>query len=304
MTDIVKPPSPQRIRALRLHLLRWYGANEQPFPWRTARDPYLALVAAVAAQQTQMSRVFQIYDRWIAAFPTLQSLAAAGDADALRVWGRAGYPRRALYLRRAAEQCVQRFGGRIPDDPAQLRSLPGVGPFTAAIVLGFGYGIDAAAIDTNIVRVIGRAVHGALQPALELKNADIAATAERLLPPGEATRWNPALMDFGAAVCTPRPKCGECPIAHLCRARPRFAAGERARPVRAQPAFKGSKRQIRGELMRSLREAAAEEEELIAGAASRLSVSEAAAREALRSLLADGLLSRTPCGIQLGSGAR
>lgn len=304
MADIVKPLTPQRIRALRLHLLRWYDANEQPFPWRTARDPYLALVAAVAAQQTQMSRVFQIYDRWIAAFPTLQSLAAAGDAEALRVWGRAGYPRRALHLRRAAEQCVQRFDGRVPDDPAELRSLPGVGPFTAAIVLSFGYGADAAAIDTNIVRVIGRAVHGALQPALELKDADIAASAERLLPPGEALRWNPALMDFGAAVCTPRPKCGECTIAHLCRARPRFAAGERARPVRAQPAFQGSKRQIRGEIMRMLREAAAEEDELIASAASRLSVSEAAAREALETLLADGLLSRTTRGIQLGSGAR
>lgn len=305
MTDIVKPLSPQRIRALRLHLLRWYDANEQPFPWRTARDPYLALVAAVAAQQTQMSRVFQIYDRWIDAFPTLQSLAEADDAEALRVWGRAGYPRRALYLRRAAERCVQRFGGRVPDDPAELRSLPGVGPFTAAIVLGFGYGIDAAAIDTNIVRVIGRAVHGALQPALELKQTEIATAAERLLPPGEASRWNPALMDFGAAVCTPRPRCGECPIAHLCRARPRFAAGERARPVRAQPKFQGSKRQIRGEIMRTLRDADAVDAELLAASAARaLSVSPEAARGALQSLLADGLVFKGKCGIQLGSGAR
>lgn len=305
VNPLSNPLPPQRIRALRLHLLRWYEANEQPFPWRTAQDPYLALVAAVCAQQTQMSRVFQIYERWISAFPTLQSLAEADDAEALRVWGRAGYPRRALHLRRAAEQCAQRFNGRIPGDPELLLGLPGVGPFTAAIVLGFGYGIDAAAIDTNIVRVLGRAVHGALQPAIELKHSEIAATAERLLPPGEAVRWNPALMDFGAAVCTPRPRCGECPISHLCRARPRFAAGERAEPVRAQPKFEGSKRQIRGEIMRTLRDSGAVEAERLAASAARsLSVSPEAAREALQSLLADGLVSNGICGIQLGSGAR
>lgn len=299
-----KPLTPQRVRALRLLLLRWYDANEQPFPWRTGNDPYRALVAAVCAQQTQMSRVLRIYRRWIEAFPTLDALANADDAGALRVWGRAGYPRRALYLRRAALECRERFNGRIPDARAELLSLPGVGPFTAAIVLSFGYGIDSAAVDTNIVRVLGRAVDGALQPSTELPPARIAELAERLLPPGEARRWNPALMDFGASICTPRPKCGECPISHLCAARPRFQSGEQAEPVRAQAQFRGSRRQIRGEIMRALRAApAVPEPDLIAAVSAKLGIPSAEAGAALRTLVADGLAAETECGMTLGGGA-
>ena len=298
------PLPPQRVRALRLHLLRWYDANEQPFPWRTGNDPYRALVAAVCAQQTQMSRVLRIYRRWIEAFPALDALADADDAAALRVWGRAGYPRRALYLRRAALECRERFNGRIPATRDELLSLPGVGPFTAAIVLSFGYGIDSAAVDTNIIRVLGRAVDGALQPSTELPSARIAELAERLLPPGEARRWNPALMDFGASICTPRPKCGECPIAHLCAARPRFQSGQRAEPVRAQPEFRGSRRQIRGEIMRALRDAAAvPPDDLIAAVSAELGIPSGETEAALRTLVADGLAAETGCGMTLGGGA-
>ena len=299
-----EPLTPQRIRAFRLRLLRWYDANEQPFPWRTGNDPYRALVAAVCAQQTQMSRVLQIYRRWIDAFPTLDALADAADADALRVWDRAGYPRRALYLRRAAVECRERFNGRIPDSREELLSLPGVGPFTAAIVLSFGYGIDSAAVDTNIVRVLGRAVDGALQPSAELPPARIAELAERLLPAGEARRWNPALMDFGASICTPAPKCGECPISHLCAARPRFQSGERAEPVRAQPKFHGSRRQIRGEIMRALRRSGTvRTADLAAGVSARLGIPSGDVEAALRTLVADGLATETECGMHLGGGA-
>ena len=93
--ELRRPLSPQRLGWIRKRLLEWYSEHEQPFPWRNAKDPYAALVAAVCAQQTQMSRVLEIYDRWMAAFPTIQELAAASDEDAIRVWGRAGYPRRA-----------------------------------------------------------------------------------------------------------------------------------------------------------------------------------------------------------------
>lgn len=246
--------APARRRAIRARLLAWYKAHQQPFPWRAARDPYAAMVAAVAAQQTQMSRVLQIYERWMEAFPTLAVLASAERDEVLRVWGRAGYPRRAAALHRAARVCVERHGAAMPRDPEALRALPGVGPFTAAIVRTFGFAEDVAAVDTNVVRVIGRLVFGDLQPAKETPPAAILAMAEQLLPPGRAAEWNPALMDYGARICLPRPRCEECVVASLCAARPRFAAGEVAAPVRAQGRFQDSDRMWRGRILQHLRD--------------------------------------------------
>lgn len=247
---------PARIRSIRRRLLGWYDDHAQPFPWRTARDPYAALVAAVAAQQTQMSRVLEVYGRWMAAFPTVRDLAGAARDDVLRTWGRAGYPRRAVALHEAARRCVEEHGGAVPRDPGALLALPGVGPFTAAIVRTFGFGEDAPAVDTNVVRVIGRVVFGDLQPAKDTSPPAVTEAAERLFPRGEGERWNPALMDFGAKVCTPRPRCERCVLASVCAARPRFATGEVAEPVRAQARFEGSDRQLRGRLLQELRAAA------------------------------------------------
>lgn len=250
------PPelTPQRLGRIRTLLLRWYDEHEQHFPWRRARDPYLALVAAVCAQQTQMSRVLEIYARWTEAFPTLEACAAASRAEVLRVWGRAGYPRRAVHLHETSRICVEEHGGALPRDQEELLALPGIGPFTMAIVSSFGFGDDAAAVDTNIIRVIGRVVCGDLQPATETPRATIDALADQLMRPGTAARWNPTLMDYGGRVCTPRPHCDECVVSHLCAARPRFAAGEVAEPVRAQGAFAGSDRDWRGRLMQELRD--------------------------------------------------
>ncbi len=249
--------SAERIRAIRSRLLAWYDAAGQDFPWRAARDPYLALVAAVCAQQTQMSRVLPTYERWVDAFPTLEAAARATNAEALRAWERAGYPRRALAIRDAARICVDRRGGALPRTEAELLALPGVGPFTAAIVRCFGFGEDSVAIDTNVVRLLGRLLGGDLQPARESAPRDIQAWATALLPPGQAARWNPAVMDFGGLVCAARPRCGACTLADLCAARPRFEAGEVATPVRAQGAFTGSDREWRGRLLRALRAAPA-----------------------------------------------
>ena len=247
--------TPARVRRLRIALLDWYLDHAEPFPWREAHDPYAALVAAVCAQQTRMSRVLPLYERWMAAFPALSILASATPEAVLRVWGRGGYPRRALYLRATAIRCLREHGGVLPRDPEALLALPGVGPFTSAIVRCFGYGEDVPAIDTNVVRVLGRVVHGDLQPARETAAATIHRTAERLLPPGRSAEWNPALMDFGAQVCTARPRCERCPLTRQCAARPRFAAGETATPLRAQPAFEGSARQWRGRILGALRAA-------------------------------------------------
>jgi A/G-specific adenine glycosylase len=246
--------TPQRLGRIRTLLLGWYDEHEQPFPWRGARDPYRALVAAVCAQQTQISRVIQIYNRWTAAFPTIETAASASRAEILRVWDRAGYPRRAVNLHEAARICVQQHNGQLPRDSTQLLALPGVGPFTAAIVASFGFGDDAAAVDTNIIRVIGRLICGDLQPTTDTPRATIDALAQLLLRPGTADRWNTALMDYGGRVCTPRPHCHQCVVVHLCAARPRFAAGETAEPVRSQGRFQGSDRDWRGRLMQVLRD--------------------------------------------------
>jgi A/G-specific adenine glycosylase len=254
LPELPRPLTPQRLGRIRSALLAWYDREGTPFPWRTARDPYLALVAAVASQQTQMSRVLQIYERWTEAFPTLAALASAERAEVLRVWGRAGYPRRAVGLHETARICLERHGGALPREEAALLALPGVGPFTAAIVRCFGFGEDAVAIDTNIVRIVGRVVLGDLQPAKDSRPADLEAAAARLMRPGTAAAWNPALMEYGARVCVPRPRCDVCVVASLCAARPRFASGERAEPVRAQGAFEGSDREWRGRIMSELRE--------------------------------------------------
>ena len=213
------------------------------------------MVAGVCSQQTQMSRVLPLWERWMAAFPTLEAAAAAETAEVLRVWARAGYPRRALAIREACRRCIEAHDGALPRERDALLALPGVGPFTAAIVRCFGWADDAAAIDTNVVRVLGRLVHGDVQPARETSSRAIIDTAERLLPRGEAGRWNAMLMDYGAQVCTPRPRCADCVVRRLCAARPRFEAGAVAEPMRAQPRFEGSARQWRGHILRVLREA-------------------------------------------------
>ena len=298
--------TPQRVGAIRRRLLRWYDAHQQPFPWRTSHNPWAALVAAVCAQQTQMPRVLQLWERWMRHFPTLAEAARASEADALRVWGRGGYPKRALYLRRAAIECVERYDGQIPNSEAELLQLPGVGPFTAAIVLAFGFGIDSAAVDTNVIRLLGRLVLGDLQPARESSPAEIVRIAERLMPRGEALRWNPAVMDFGSAVCAPRPRCADCPLSRLCAAQPRFAAGERAEPLRAQPAFEGSQRQLRGILMRALRERGRPiaKSSLTAHAAAQSGRSRRDVDAALEALIRDGLAHSEHNRIRLGGAGR
>ena len=303
--SLPRPLSPQRLGAIRKRLLAWYDEHEQPFPWREARDPYAALVAAVAAQQTQMPRVLEIYERWMAAFPTIDALAQASDTEALRIWGRAGYPRRALYLHRTAQIVMKRYDGALPSEREALESLPGIGPFTAAIVLNFGHGVDAAAIDTNIVRVLGRVLFGQLQPAVDVSASDIRWATERMLPKGQALRWNPALMDFGASICSPTPRCTACPLRALCAAAPRFLEGQRAEAVRAQPPFRGSQRELRGLIMSRLRESDGplQRSHLIAEVSRAAGAKQSRVVLAERSLLGDGLIQSVAGQVFLGSDA-
>ncbi len=205
-------------------------------------------------QQTQVERVVPHYERFAVAFPTPAVCARAGPAAVVRQWSGLGYNRRALNLHRAAGRIAAHHGGTVPREDAALRTLAGVGPYTARAVRALAYGDDVAAVDTNAVRVLGRAVAGApLTPALATRLGD------RLVPAGLSWEFNQAMFDLGATVCTaPRPDCARCPLRRLCVWRRRGGPDPwRLSPAaRPQSAFDGSDRQGRGRLVEALRHGA------------------------------------------------
>ena len=184
--------------ALRATLLDWYGRVRRDLPWRRTTDPYAILVSEVMLQQTQVARVVPRYLEWLERWPTAAALATASRAEVLAAWVGLGYNRRALALH-AAATVVARDGW-----PEDLRTLPGVGPYTAAAVGSFAFGAEVAAVDTNARRVAERLGRG---------------RPEDLLPAGRAAEWNQAAMELGATVCTARaPRCDTCPVAAWCAA--------------------------------------------------------------------------------------
>ncbi|GAC1359551.1 MAG: A/G-specific adenine glycosylase [Vulcanimicrobiaceae bacterium] len=213
------------MRALQSKLLSWYkGEGRKGLPWRKSRNPYAVLVSECMLQQTQVDRVIPKYEAFVAAFPDFAALACASTADVLRAWQGLGYNSRAIRLKRIAEIVCTEFAGVLPQDDSTLRSLPGVGSYTAAAVQAFAFNIDVVALDTNIRRVLHRAAHGIEFP-VKASSAQLEAEAQRSLPSGRAHDWNSALMDLGATICTARaPKCTLCPIAANCASAPIDAA--------------------------------------------------------------------------------
>jgi A/G-specific adenine glycosylase len=206
---------------LRAALLAWYGRHGRShLPWRVVRDPYYTLVSEFMLQQTQVDRVVPKFEAFIERFPDLPSLAAAGVGEVLRLWQGLGYNSRALRLHGVARAAVERFGGKLPHEEATLRSLPGIGPYTAAAVRAFGSNLDDAPLDTNIRRIVHRLYFGVeFPPGASARELDERARA--LAAPGNAHDWNSAMMDLGASVCTARaPKCMLCPIRTHCAAAP------------------------------------------------------------------------------------
>ena len=252
----IRLPSASELPQLRRALLAWHRKHGLRAPWRTSGDPYQVLVAAVMAQQTQMSRVLPKFDEFMQAFPTIESLARARTARVLRVWGGLGYNLRALRLQRAARRIVREGG--FPRTAAELEEIEGIGPFTASIVSSFAFGEPAAAVDTNIRRVVARLVAGDVDG--RLSEARVQEASDALISRRAAARWNQAIMDLGGQVCLPRrPRCDDCPIARWCRARPLFAksggrrVAERRAGYRAQPRYEGSRRYYRGRIVEALR---------------------------------------------------
>lgn len=223
------------------------------FPWRRTRDPWLILVSEVMLQQTQAARVVGPYLAFVERFPTPRSCADAGSASVVRAWDGLGYNRRAVNLHRAATAIVDRHGGRVPVDLATLRALPGVGEYTARAVLAFAYELPVGVVDTNVVRVLARAV-----AARPLRPAESQCLADRLVPARGSWRFNQALFDIGAQVCTAaRPKCTVCPLRRRCGWATAGTSNvpDPAARLRSQTAFHGSDRQGRGRLVAALRRA-------------------------------------------------
>jgi len=292
---------PADIAPVRRALLAWHRRHGQHAPWRESGDPYQALVAAVMAQQTQMSRVLPKFDEFVAAFPTVEALAAAPTAEVLRRWAPLGYNMRALRLHRAAKLIARRGG--FPRSAAELQEIDGIGPFTAAIIASFSFGEAAPAIDTNMRRVLARLVGG----SGALSDRELLPAAQSLISRRAPGRWNQAMMDLGAAVCTSRaPQCGVCPLARWCRSRRRFVkplrrVAERRACYRAEPSFHGSRRYYRGRVVQALRElprgASLSPREVFERIASRDGLEETALTEIIDSLRRDGLVRVSARGL-------
>lgn len=213
-------PAGAQLGAFRKSLLQWFRRNRRELPWRRTRDPYRVWVSEIMLQQTRVAAAIPYYERFLARFPTVQSLAAAPESEVLRLWSGLGYYSRARNLHRAAKEIVSRFTGRFPFTLDEVLSLPGVGRYTAAAVLSITHGAPLAVLDGNVARVLARlgAMRGDLRAPARWR--ELQGKAQRLLAPRQPGDWNQALMELGATVCTPRqPDCGACPLAGFCRAR-------------------------------------------------------------------------------------
>jgi A/G-specific adenine glycosylase len=275
----------------RLHrpILRWYAGAARDLPWR--RDdatPWGVFVSEVMLQQTPVARVLPVWQEWLRRWPTPGDLAAEPPGEAVHAWGRLGYPRRALRLHAAAVAIVADHGGAVPSTEAELLTLPGVGTYTAAAVATFAFGERTTVVDTNVRRVLARAVEGREYAAPSPTRAELDVAAG-LVPvdPASARTWSVAVMELGALVCTARaPRCEECPVASLCAWQ---LAGRPAHdgPPRRGQAWEGTDRQLRGILLAALRDA---NSPVSRGTLEALSDNEIQRERCLDSLVADGLV--------------
>lgn len=243
-----------RLAGLHGRITRWFAETARELPWREPDcSPWGILVSEVMLQQTPVVRVLPVWLEWLERWPTPADLAGEPAGEAVRSWGRLGYPRRALRLHAAATAIVREHGGNVPGTYAELLALPGVGSYTAAAVAAFAFGRRETVVDTNIRRVHARLISGVALPSPSLSAAEMRLAAE-LLPhdDGTSVRWNAAVMELGALVCTARaPKCADCPVRDSCAWR---AAGEPPPSyVPKGQAWHGTDRQVRGAVIAVLR---------------------------------------------------
>ena len=276
--------------ALEGPILAWYAENARDLPWRRpGAGAWAVMVSEFMLQQTPVSRVLPVYEAWMQTWPTPADLAAEPSGEAVRAWGRLGYPRRALRLHACAVAITHEHGGEVPDSYEELRALPGVGDYTAAAIASFAFGRSHAVLDTNVRRVLGRAVSGIEFPAPSVTKAE-RELATSLVPEVHPEVWAVAVMELGALVCTATaPRCGACPVVSSCAWQ---LAGQPAYdgPPRKGQTYAGTDRQCRGRLLAVLRDTEG------SVPATRLEAvwSDVPQRErALASLIADGLVAES-----------
>ncbi|MFI6941138.1 A/G-specific adenine glycosylase [Streptomyces sp. NPDC050418] len=288
--------SDARHDVLHRQVIAWFDGHARDLPWRSPdAGAWAVMVSEFMLQQTPVSRVLPVYEQWLARWPRPADLAKEAPGEAVRAWGRLGYPRRALRLHGAAVAITERHGGDVPSKHSQLLALPGIGEYTAAAVASFAYGQRHAVLDTNVRRVLARAVTGVRYPP----NATTAAErrlARELLPEEERTaaRWAAASMELGALVCTAKgEECGKCPIAAQCAW---LGAGkpEHEGPPRRGQTYAGTDRQVRGKLLAVLRAAVAPVPQ---AALDRVWDEPVQRARALDSLVADGLVEPMEGGL-------
>lgn len=279
-------------------VLAWYLRSGRDLPWREPGcSAWGVLVSEVMLQQTPVVRVLPAWRAWLDRWPAPARLAADPPGDAIRMWDRLGYPRRALRLHAAATAIVERHAGEVPDDHAALLALPGIGGYTAAAVASFAFGQRHAVLDTNVRRVLARAVGGAQYPAPALTVTET-ERARQLVPDAAATaaRWAVAVMELGALICTARsPHCTDCPVADLCRWR---ADGHPAYdgPARRGQSYAGTDRYVRGLILAVLRAApgAVPRSAVVTGVPDELLRDPLQRDRCLDALVADGLVEPLP----------
>lgn len=245
--------------AARAAVLAWFDGRGRDLPFRRTRDPWAILVSEAMAQQTQIARVAEAWVGFMAAFPTVQALAAASPADVLRAWRGLGYNRRATNLRRAAIAIVEEHGGVVPRDLASLERLPGVGPYTARAVAALAFETPVGPVDTNVRRVLRRILADE-EGVVTDRGLQAAADAAAALGDRPGV-WTHAVMDIGATLCKLRaPRCGDCPAQPWCRyatgLESTVPGGSRSMAGSREQPFATTSRWLRGRILDALRDAA------------------------------------------------
>ena len=272
-------------------MLEWYDEHARDLPWRgPSASPWSVLVSEMMLQQTPVARVVPVHEAWLRRWPTPAALAAEPSGEAVRAWGRLGYPRRALRLHAAAVAILERHDGEVPADHADLLALPGVGDYTAAAVATFAFGRRHVVLDTNVRRVLARLLAGQELPAPSVTRTERERAAS-VLPADESTAatWSIALMELGALVCTARsPRCADCPVSEWCAWR---TAGYPAYdgPARRTQAWAGTDRQCRGRLLAVVRDS---EGPVHRSRLDAIWVDDGQRARCLAGLLEDGLVAR------------
>jgi len=272
-------------------ILDWFDQNKRDLPWRKT-TPWGVMVSEFMLQQTPVHRVLPIWEEWMRRWPTPLDLSLAKKSEVITAWGRLGYPRRALRLYESAAIIARDFHNEVPSTPETLRSLPGVGEYTAAAIAAFAFGESMLVLDINIRRVFARVIDGVEHPTSSPTHAERISRSK--LIPSDGSKWAAATMEFGALICTSKnPSCASCPLTRQCAWHK--AGYPKSELVRKSQSWAGTDRQCRGTIVQALRENPKLSKQKLAA----LWSDESQLEKALKTLIADGLIETTGKSFQL-----